>query len=236
MNSLLFIVKAGIMGRFGQGAFHRPPASINAHLYCSAFNARYLRPFAQGAGLVAHCQQSIPSGVSMLFSCGGPPTIRRSIVSAIVSPVNTVLRRGRISHIGKKVLKSFFSAPTSTDGYAAPAVVRIAFYCWVIATIQHVSVGPVLLCGLTLAVVTMFVSGMVFPGGVFVGATTTTRAARGQGGSGDGFDGATFASAKNKFAAVLVFVIGQRAENGPKRKGLTHDKYYRLTALTCQGG
>lgn len=101
----------------------------------SVRDARFFGPVAKGlpATLILNIERI--AAVSRLLFVSGPPTIIRSVVSAIVDPIQRVVIRWRLSHIFSESLKRI--APPGANRDADIPIVLIASRLGVEASVFH---------------------------------------------------------------------------------------------------
>jgi len=123
-------------------------SSISSAINIRIFFCKLMSPFAMR--FVSHVlrvscdrfrKRFFKSTIKSLLASTSPPTIFWSVISVVVSSIQTVMRR-TISHIGNKSLKSRafrnYTSPPFANSYPPSSPMFIVWSVWVGASLDHV--------------------------------------------------------------------------------------------------
>lgn len=101
------------------------------------------RPFGYCMTYSIALHFNIFASVIRLFFWKSPSAIFRLIVTIIVNSINAVFGSGRLSHIGKEVIKHM---PAFANCNPSASVIPIALRFWIFASVQNCKPCPVDFC------------------------------------------------------------------------------------------
>lgn len=124
-----------LIGRRGQRSFYTPTIAINSRLYYILVNSGFSSPLSQMKRFAIKFNCFICSCILRLLHFCRPITIRRLIISVIISAINGVCRTRSCPHIFGKILKRI--KPSITYLYATTPVIMVCSIITVIASLLH---------------------------------------------------------------------------------------------------